>query len=101
MKALVAQKEYIYYYLEYMFSNIRYIEIGDRVEEFKTLAQDLDLEVLAIGQFNTSSLSNKVYSIQEFGQLYFDIRERKQVLDEEEEHLEEYCKIIEEYLLEE
>lgn len=98
MKVLVARKEYVYYYLEYMYSNVQYIETGDRTSEFKQVAHALDLEILAVGDFEPKSSNTKVFSIEEFASLYFEIRDRKQVLDDEQEHLEEYCNILEDFL---
>ncbi|MED4285019.1 hypothetical protein P4679_24175 [Priestia megaterium] len=98
MKVLVARKEYVYNYLEYMYSNVQYIETGDRTDEFKPVAHALDLDILAVGDFEPASLSTKVFTIEEFAALYFELRDRKQVLDDEQEHLEEYCNILEEFL---
>lgn len=98
MKVLVARKEYIYYYLEYMFSNIHYIEVGDRGEEFIKIATSLDLEVLAVGNFESSNPHSRILTIEEFAQMYFQLRDLKQVVDEEQEHLNEYCLKLEEFL---
>lgn len=98
MRVLLARKEYVYYYLEYMFSNIRYVDTDNRTDEFINLARSLDLEVLAVGDFTPSSPSTKIYTIDEFANLFFEIRDREQVTDEGQEHLEEYCTLLEEFL---
>ncbi len=98
MKVLLAKKEYIYYFLEYMYSNLRYVDAGDRVEEFVELVNSMDLEVLAVGDFEPTSSRTKVYSIEEFADLYFELRNRNQVTDDGLEHLDEYCELLEEFL---
>ncbi|MCK2000683.1 hypothetical protein MZM54_04680 [[Brevibacterium] frigoritolerans] len=98
MKVLLARKEYVYYFLEYMYTNVRIVETGDRTEEFVRVARSLDLDVLAVGDFEPPSPTSKVFSLEEFANLFFEIRDRNQVIDEEQDHLNEYCTILETFL---
>ncbi|MGN5651125.1 hypothetical protein [Bacillus sp. Brlt_9] len=98
MRVLLAQREYVYYYLEHMYCNLRIVEIDGPVEDFIRLAKQLDFEVLASGEIEPPSPSSRVLSIREFADLFFEIRKRNQVVDEEREQLDEYCSILEEYL---
>lgn len=99
MKALIAKKEYVYYYSEFMFSDIQYIEISQQKEDFIKLAQQLDLEILAIGEFETATPASKLLTVKEFSKPYFEIRKNNQLLGEEDEgKLEEYCIALENYL---
>ncbi|MED2737781.1 hypothetical protein [Bacillus toyonensis] len=98
MRVLLAQREYVYYYLEHMYCNLRIVEIDGSVEEFIRVAKQLDFEVLASGDLIPPSPSSRVLSIREFADLFFEIRKRNQVVDEEREQLDEYCSILEEYL---
>ncbi|MGF7534888.1 hypothetical protein AAGG74_14555 [Bacillus mexicanus] len=98
MKALIAKKEYVYYYSEFMFSDIQYIEIGERINDFKQLAQQMDLEILAIGEFEPDP-TLKLLTVNEFSYPYFEIRKSNQLLGEDDEgKLEEYCAALEAYL---
>lgn len=100
MKVLLAKKDYIYYYLEYFYSDIRYVDAGERTEDFIQLAKRMDFEILAVGEFKPLSPNTKILSLEEFANTFFELQIRGCVLDEEQEQLNEYCEMLSGFLKE-
>lgn len=98
LNVLLAKKDYIYYFLEYFYSDIRYVNVGERADEFVSLANRLDFEVLAVGIFKPVSSSSKILSLNEFAEMFFELQRRGQVVDDEQEQLNEYCELLRDFI---
>lgn len=98
MNVLLAKKDYIYYYLEYFYSDVRYVDAGEQAEEFVQLALKMDFEVLAVGDFKPANANTKVLSIKEFAENFFELQRRGHIVDDEQEQLDEYCQLLEGFL---